>query len=147
MSDDATEVPKPKRRGRPPKKRHDPADAPVNGNYSDDHVFNKEPGFVYFWASDEDIDKILNRGGVVCKRDSEQARPFFDRRKDVGEADIRVKNLTLMKIPEDLNLRAQQQAQAVAAQRISALRKQATAQVGNGQLAGISQHEYGRSIQ
>ena len=150
MSDEATAVPAPKkRRGRPAKKRHDPADAPVNGNYTDDHVFNKDPDFVYFWASDEDIDKVLNRGGTVCKRDSEQARPFFDRRKDAGEADIVVKNLTLMKVPRELQAAHESFGLTEARRRLQALRKQGTAQLGNGNHASISEHEggYVRSIQ
>jgi hypothetical protein len=150
MSDDAIAGPKPqKRRGRPPKKRHDPADAPVNGNYTDDHVFNKDPDFAYFWASDEDIDKVLNRGGVVCKRDSEQARPFFDRRKDAGEADIVVKNLTLMKVPRALQEAHEKRDLSEAARRLAAMRREGTRQLGNGNLASISEHDggYSRSIQ
>ena len=148
MSDE-TVAPAPKRRGRPKKLRHDPVDAPVNGNYTDDHVFNKDPAFVYFWASDDDIDRVLNRGGSVCKRDSEQARPFFDRRKDAGEADIIVKNLTLMKVPRDMQEAHEKRDTAEAARRLGALRRQGTAQLGNGNLASISEHDggYARSIQ
>ncbi len=152
MSDEATPaIQKPsKRRGRPPgKKRHDPEDAPVNGNYTDDHVFNKEPGFAYFWASDDDIDRILNRGGVICQRGVETARPFYDRRKDAGESEIKVKNLTLMKIADDLQARHEQQGLTEAKRRLGALRRQGTAQLGNGNFASISEHDggYSRSIQ
>lgn len=145
MSDETPVAPK--RRGRPKKVRHDADAAPVDGNYTDDHVFNKDPDFSYFWASDEDIDKILSRGGAVCKRDSESARPFYDRRNGAGEADIIVKNLTLMKVPKGLQERHEAQALSIARQRTAALRGQAVAQVGNGQNASISQHEYGRTIQ
>jgi hypothetical protein len=147
MSDEV--VAAPKRRGRPKKLRHDPVDAPVNGNYTDDHVFNKDPAFAYFWASDEDIDRVLNRGGIVCKRDSEQARPFFDRRKDAGEADIVVKNLTLMKVPRELQDAHERRDLTEAGRRLAALRRQGTAQLGNGNHASISEHEggYSRSIQ
>lgn len=151
MSDEATATePKPaKRRGRPPKKRHDPADAPVNGNYADDHVFNKEPGYTYFWASEEDIDKVLNRGGVICNRDSEQARPFYDRRKNAGESTIVVKNLTLMKISNELQAQHEQAGLTEAKRRLGALRRDGTRQLGNGNLAMISEHDggYTRSIQ
>lgn len=150
MSDEAIEAPKPqKRRGRPSKKRHDPADAPVNGNYTDDHVFNKEPGFDYFWASDDDIDRLLNRGAVICQRESETARPFYDRRKDAGESAIVVKNLTLMKIQHDLQARHEAVGLTEAKRRVAALRRDGTRQLGNGNLASISEHDggYSRSIQ
>lgn len=148
MSDEAVAT-APKRRGRPKKLRHDPVDAPVNGNYTDDHVFNKDPEFVYFWTSDEDIDRVLNRGGTVCKRDSEQARPFFDRRKDAGEADIIVKNLTLMKVPRAMQEAHDKQGLSESARRLAALRRQGTAQLGNGNYASIQEHDggYNRSIQ
>jgi hypothetical protein len=150
MSEEAVEQPKPlKRRGRPPKKRHDPADAPVDGNYTDDHVFNKDPNFCYFWASEEDIDRILNRGGTICKRDEEQARPFYDRRKDAGEANIVVKNLTLMKVPRELQEKHEAFGLTEAKRRLGALRRDGTRQLGNGNYATVSEHEggYTRSIQ
>jgi hypothetical protein len=150
MSDEAVEQPKQqKRRGRPPKKRHDPADAPVDGNYTDDHVFNKDPAFVYFWASEEDIPKILDRGGAVCKRDEETARPFYDRRKDAGESDIVVKNLTLTKIPRELQERHEASGLTEAKRRLGALRREGTRQIGNGNYANLSEHDggYNRSIQ
>jgi hypothetical protein len=92
---------------------------------------------------------VLNRGGQVCKRDSEQARPFFDRRKDAGEADIIVKNLTLMKVPREMQEAHEKRDTSEAARRLGALRRQGTAQLGNGNLASISEHDggYARSIQ
>jgi len=138
-----------KRRGRPPKKRHDPDSAPVDGNYTDDHVFNKDPAFVYFWASEEDIPKILDRGGMICTRDSEQARPFYDRRKNAGESDIIVKNLTLTKIPRELQEKHEMTGLTEAKRRLGALRREGTRQIGNGQLANLSEYDggYARSIQ
>lgn len=150
MSDDAIAEPKaPKRRGRPPKKRHDPADAPVDGNYGCDVVFNKEPGFQYALVSEDDMPTMLGRGAVVCQRGSDTARPFYDVRKDSGEADFKVKGLTLMKISDALYAKAQRQGLLTASQRLAGLRRQATSQLGNGQLANISEHDggYARSIQ
>lgn len=150
MSDEAPAIPKAaKRRGRPPKKRHDPADAPVDGNYGCDVVFNKEPGFHYALVSEDDMPTMLGRGAVVCQRENEQARPFYDVRKDSGEADFRVKGLTLMKISEKLHEKAQAQGLQTARQRIAALRGNATKQLGNGNFASISEHDggYARSIQ
>src|SRR5262245_18165433 len=96
MSDEAA----PKRRGRPPKKRHDAdavsADAPLAGNPGIDVVYNKEPGFVYPLVSDDDMAIMLARGAVVCQRGNEQARPHEDRYRDAG--DFKVRGLTMMKI-------------------------------------------------
>lgn len=144
MSDESPEQPK-RRPGRPRKKRHDPVDAPVDGNYGCDVVLNKEKGYQYALVSEDDMPTMLGRGATVCKRDSEQAKPFFDVRKDSGEADFRVKGLTLMKISDELYNRAQAPALAIAKQRMSALKRNATAQIGNGQFASIAQHEYGRN--
>lgn len=139
MSDEAVAA-KPKRRGRPPKKRHDVDDAPATGAETDERVLNKEPGYEYMWASEEDMPKLFDRGAELCKRDSEQARPFYDTRKDTGESDIKFKGLSLMKIAKDRNERAQAQSLAIAKQRMAALRRGATGQLGNGQFASINEN-------
>lgn len=136
MSDAATPETKPaKRRGRPPgkkAKRHDPEDAPIDGNPGCDVVMNRDPDFDYMLASDEDIPTMLWRGAVVCQRESEQAKPFFDQRQNAGEADIKVKNLTLMKIEKEKNAKIQSQGLTVAKQRLAALKRGAVGQVGSG---------------
>lgn len=144
MSDEEAQ---PKRRGRVSKKRHDPDEAPVDGNPGCDRVFNKEAGFTYVLASDEDIPTILYRGGEVCTRDREQAKPFFDFRKDAGEAEIKVKNLTLMKISDELYEKHQGFGLAEAKRRMAALRRSATQQIGGGQFARIHNDEGGFSRQ
>ena len=133
MSDETPELPK-KRRGRPPGKKAKQAqdEAPIDGNPGCDRIFNKEPGFDYCLASDEDIPTVLWRGGVVCQRDSEHARPFFDQRQNAGEADIKVKNLTLMKIETEKNAKVQNQGLSVAKQRLAALKRGAVGSVGGG---------------
>jgi len=148
MSDEAVAT-APKRRGRPKKLRHDPEFAPVDGNPGLDVILNKEPGFVYVEASDEDIPTIQGRGGVVCDRESEQARPYHDVRKNAGESHFNIRGLTLMKIPQDLYDRHQKAGEIRSVQRMTALKRNATAQLGNGQFASISNHEggYVRSIQ
>lgn len=144
MSDEIETVAKPKRRGRPPKKRHDVDDAPVTGAGSDERIANQQPGYKYMWVSEDDLPEMYARGADVCKRDSEQARPFYDMRKDTGEAEMKFKGLTMMKIKKELDEKAQKRGLTIAAQRMANLRKNATAQIGGGQFASISTHEYGR---
>lgn len=135
MSDEISEQPQPKkRRGRPPKvaKRHDPDESPIDGNPGIDRIFDKEPGFDYMLASDEDIPEMLYRGAVVCQREGEKARPFYDQRQNAGEADIKVKNLTLMKIETERNDKIKNRGLAQAKQRMKALNVSATQRVGSG---------------
>lgn len=145
MSDEApaTEIKKAKR-GRKPKKRHDVDDAPVTGAGSEERVANKQPGYEYMWVSEDDLPEMYSRGADVCKRDEEQARPYYDMRKDTGEANIKFKGLTLMKIKTELHEKAHARGLTIAKQRMAALKRNAVAQVGSGQFASISQHEYGR---
>lgn len=132
---------KPKR-GRPRKRRHDPDVSPIDGDYTDDVVLNKEPGFRYMWASPDDIGKVENRGGGICHRDSEQARPAFDRRRTTGEGAIVVKGLTLMKIREEDAVRAERPGLDVANRRMKGLRKEAVNRLGDGQHAIVSEDSY-----
>lgn len=150
MSDEATQdETKSKRRGRPvgKAKRHDPDEAPASGNRGLDIVNGKEPGFRYFLASDEDIPEIQYRGGVICTRDNESARPFFDDRRAAGESEIRVKNLTLMKMSEEDARKHESFGTNEAKRRLNALKRSATSQIGGGQYASISNHEGGMSRQ
>jgi hypothetical protein len=146
MSDEAT-VPVKAKRGRPKKVRHDADPAPVDGNLSCDRIDNKEPGFVYSLVSDDDMPEMLGRGYVRCVRGNEQATPFFDIRQGTGEAHFNVKGLTMMKIKQERYDRIQGQALAIARQRTAALRGGAAQQIGGGQYASVSEHEYARSIQ
>ena len=134
MSDETPETKPAKRRGRPPGKKAKRAvdEAPIDGNPGCDRIFNREPGFDYMLASDEDIPTMLYRGAVVCQRDNEQAKPFFDQRQKAGEADIKVKNLTLMKIDSEKNAAIQSQGLSIAKQRLAALKRGAVGSVGGG---------------
>lgn len=146
MSDEASPEPKqPKRRGRPPKvaKRHDPDEAPVDGNRSLDKIRGKEAGYRYFLATDEDIGVIESRGGEVCTRDKDTARPFFDDRRNAGDGAIKVKNLTLMKVREEDQVRHESFGLAEAKRRRQAMKNSATNQIGGGQYATIANHEGG----
>jgi hypothetical protein len=79
MSDDAEVVAPKKRRGRPPtKKRHDPEAAPVNGDYQNDVIFDREPGKRYAFLSADDIPKFRHRGYVPTERRVGGPRPAWD---------------------------------------------------------------------
>lgn len=135
MSDEAaTETPK--RRGRPPgkkAKRHDPEEAPIDGNEGCDIVNGKDPDFEYFLAEQaEDRFKLEGRGAVVCSRENETARPFYDRRANAGESAIIVKDLVLMKMPKKQFQAQQANHLARAKQRTVALKRDATGNVGSG---------------
>lgn len=137
MSDETSEQPQPKkRRGRPPKAkvtRHDPDESPIDGNEGCDRIFNKDPDFQYFLAEQsEDIHKIANRGGVVCTRDNDPSRPYYDHRASAGEAEIKVKDLVLMKMPKALFDKQEATKLATAKQRMKALNVSATQKVGSG---------------
>lgn len=135
MSVEEVQEPK-KRRGRPPgkkAKRHDPDEAPIDGNEGCDRIFNKDADFTYFLAEQsEDVYKLQNRGAVVCTRDNDASRPFYDRRVAAGEAEIKVKDLVLMKMPNALFEKQEAQKLATAKQRMKALNVSATQRVGSG---------------
>ena len=140
---DSPEAPKQKpRRGRPPKvRRHDPVNAPVDGDPGVDIILNREPGYRYYLASDEDIPKLLYRGAERCERDKETAKPVFDVRAGAGDAHIEVKGLTMMKITEELATRAERPGLEQHGRRMKQLHKAATAPLGDGTHAFIRQHQ------
>ena len=146
MSDEATatatQVTK-KRRGRPPKKRHDPDPAPIDGNRAFDKVQNKEAGYEYMLVSDEDMQEMKFRGAVICERDSESAKLLYDDREKAGEAHIGFRELTLMKIRVEDAERARAPGFARAKQRMAAMRKEPMR--GNNQYANVSEFEGGFS--
>src|SRR5678816_3208622 len=106
-ADIAEEAPK-KRRGRPPGKkaaRKDPDDAPVNGDYERDVVFNKEEGKRYAWLSnngqDADVPRFQHKGYVKTERREGGPRPAWD----IGspeESGFSVGGLTLYECDEEV---------------------------------------------
>lgn len=97
----------PKRRGRPKgskTKRHDPVDAPINGDYEKDVVLNKEPGKRYAWLTtsgiDSDASRFRHRGYVKTEAREGGPRPAWDNDADVGSG-FTVGGLTLFEVGED----------------------------------------------
>lgn len=92
----------PKRKpGRPPKaKRHDPAPAPVDGDYSLDQVINKAPGFDYGLISQRQRGRYQARGWIAERWGAGCAQSKWDYGKHVDGDEVTVNGeLTLMKIP------------------------------------------------
>jgi hypothetical protein len=102
MPEAETAAPK-KRRGRPPgtaKKRHDPEAAPVNGDYSQDVILNKEAGKRYAWLSNDDVPRFRHRGYVKSERTPNGPRPAWDMGTDT-DPDFTVGGLTAYEVQEE----------------------------------------------
>jgi hypothetical protein len=102
MPEAESEAPK-KRRGRPPgtgKKRHDPEATPINADYSQDVVLNKEAGKRYAWLSNDDVPRFRHRGYAKAERTPEGPTPAWDMGKE-GDDGFTVGGLTLYDVPED----------------------------------------------
>jgi len=121
MSEAASEEASKKRRGR---KRHDPEDAPVDGDYAKDRVRGVPAGYRAILASDEDIPRMKHRGAFIVNREPGCPVPDYD----VGSKDgpVMVDNLTLMLISEENAQRAERPGREQAAQRMKSLRRSAT---------------------
>lgn len=106
-----------------PRKRHDPVDAPIDGDYTYDIVHSKDPDKDYVWTSPEDMPRIKARGGVRTERGG-AVTPAWDMGSD-SDAGFSIGNLTLMEIPKERNERYHAQAQARNDQRNSAHKRAA----------------------
>ncbi len=97
-------------RGR--KKRHDPADAPIDGDYAMDVVLNRDPAKIYAWLSKEDIPKFKARGYSRIDRSTEEgsARSAFDL-GDPTDAGYRNGDLELYAVPREIKERIDRHAQ------------------------------------
>lgn len=86
--------------GRPPKKRHDPPPAPVDGDYSLDEIVNKAAGFDYGLISKRQRGKYQARGWIPERYSADCARSKWDYGEHVNGDEVTVNSeLTLMKIP------------------------------------------------
>lgn len=107
-----------------PRKRRDPDAAPIDGDYADDQVLNKEKGFTYRWLSVDDVPRFKQMGYVREERGADGARPAFDRGND-GDAGYSVGSLTLYKAPDAVAEKHEQRALKAATDRMSTIRAQA----------------------
>lgn len=102
---DESEVPVPlaekaKRKPGRPRKRHDPDAAPVDGDYQNDQIVNKRPGYDYGLVSDRLMGRYLAQGWEVEGYGADCARPRWDYGKHKDGDPVRINNqLTLVRIP------------------------------------------------
>lgn len=112
------------------RKRKDPSDAPIDGDYSPDQVLNKQKGYTYKWLSADDIPKFKPIGFVREERGPDSAHPAYDQNESNGDADYRFGSLTLYKAPDDRANRLDRIAQGMADRRMSTIRSEAKATGG-----------------
>lgn len=107
-----------------PRKRHDPADGPVDGVYRNDHVINKEPGKRYYLLDDDDALVKTSMGATMVTRRPGGPRPFYDRGSD-ADSGYRVRGLTLYEMPEALARKHDALAVAEASQTLATIKREA----------------------
>lgn len=125
----------PKRRGRPKgskTKRHDPADAPINGDYEKDVVLNKDPSKRYAWLTtegiDSDVSRFRHRGYVKTEKTEGGPRPAWDQESDTGSG-FTVGGLTLYEVSEEHIAKHDERQRAPSERRMKAI-KAAAEQTG-----------------
>lgn len=104
------------------RKRHDPADAPVDGDYTLDQVVGKDKSMAYALVHNEDMPKYLSLGYVAEQRGEGAAKPKWDQGTETDPT-YKVRDLTLMKMPADKRQRIDNQALDVSKRRMDMLRK------------------------
>lgn len=104
------------------RKRKDPSEAPIDGDWTHDVVLNKQKGRTYKLLSAEDIPVYKAYGFTREERGPESAHPAFDIGADTGTADYQVKGLTLYSAPEAVANRLEKAAQTRADQKMRTIR-------------------------
>lgn len=131
MPEVESEQPK-KRRGRPPgtgKKRHDPEPAPVNGDYSQDVILNKEAGKRYAWLSNDDVPRFRHRGYTKTERRPDGPVPAWDMGSET-DAGFTVGGLTAYEVSEETVQRFEARDRAPSEHRMQAIHAAAKATGG-----------------
>jgi hypothetical protein len=108
----------------PRRKRHDPSDAPIDGDYALDQVVNKQKGLTYKLLSDEDIPRFKAMGFSRVERSPDSARPLFDLGSE-SDPGYKVGSLTLYAAPDEIAERQNKRAEAMNEARIKQIRGQA----------------------
>lgn len=103
------------------RKRKDPADAPIDGDYSLDQVVNKQPGWDYKLLVADDVPKFRARGYTAVSRGPDAAKPAYDMGSET-DADYKAGGLTLYAAPANVAERFTRQAQQMADARMATIR-------------------------
>ena len=112
-----------------PRRRHDPDDAPVDGDYRNDRVLNKRPGYRYYLLDEDDAVIKYAQGATKVERSKDGPRPMFARGSD-ADSGYTVRGLTLFEMPEKLAQRMDARATSEAQQRMAIVRQEARTSVG-----------------
>jgi len=99
----------------PRRKRIDPVDAPIDGDYEKHVVLNKDKGKHYAWIHPDDLGTARARGMVKTERRADGPKSPAEIYDD---GDIRVGDLVLMEQPKELYEKRQRAEQARFAQRM-----------------------------
>ncbi len=110
------------------RKRKDPDDAPIDGDYTKDVVLNKDPDKAYALVSIDDLPVMRGRGYVRTERsdDPNATRPAYD----VGDGDGGYQvggQLMLMEAPKERAEAIQRRSERAFAQQMTGLRDELTA--------------------
>lgn len=103
------------------RKRKDPTEAPIDGDYSLDQVLNKDPDFAYGLVDPDDMAKYRSLGYVAETRGPDAAKPRYDQGTE-ADSGYKVRALTLMKLPKALRERLDNQAIDISRRRMSAIK-------------------------
>lgn len=113
-----------------PRKRKDPDESPIDGDYTHDVVLKKQKGWSYKLLSAEDIPYFRAYGFVREDRGPDAAHPAFDIGAQTDQADYTVKGLTLYKAPDAVAQRLERAALAKADRQMSTIRDETRASGG-----------------
>lgn len=104
------------------RKRKDPVESPVDGDYRQDVVLDKDPAKRYCFVSTEDLPIMRGRGFVKTERSEGGARPAWDVGEGVETGYQIGGQLMLMEAPEERAIAVQKRGEREFAQSMQGLR-------------------------
>lgn len=108
------------------RRRKDPGEAPVDGDYALDRVEGKEKGYEYALVHRDDLPKMKARGYVDVERGVDSAKPLFDIGSDADRTfEVGSSSLRLMKVSSERYDRVHRSAMNTANSRLQQIRKTA----------------------
>lgn len=113
------------------RRRKDPGEAPVDGDYANDVVLNKQKDRAYKWLSADDIPRFKANGFTREERTEDSAHPAYDLNAASGDPEFKVGSLTLYSGPIAAAERLDNIAQRAADRRMGTIRSIAQASGGD----------------